>query len=84
MLQASLRPSSADFPKLSVRTKPGSTKVTESEKVVDEKVTRKTEEYIDDVTGERKVRTVEYVEKLIEKEVRNFCYQLFSKPLSFF
>lgn len=66
-----MRPSSADFPKLAVRSKPGSTKVREIEKVVDEKVTRKTEEYIDEITGERKVRTVEYVEKLIEKEVRN-------------
>lgn len=41
----------------------------ESEKVVDEKITRKTEEYVDESTGERKVRTVEYVEKLIEREV---------------
>lgn len=64
-----LRPSSADFPKLSVRSTPGNTKVRESEKVVDEKITRKTEEYLDEITGERKVRTVEYVEKLIEREV---------------
>ncbi|EEZ97547.2 hypothetical protein TcasGA2_TC011397 [Tribolium castaneum] len=64
-----LRPSSADFPKLAVRSKPGNTTVRESEKVIDEKVTQRTEEYIDDVTGEKRVRTVEYVEKLIEKEV---------------
>lgn len=64
-----LRPSSADFPKLAVRTKPGNTTVRESEKILGETITRKTEEYIDDTTGEKCVRTVEYVEKLIEREV---------------
>ena len=65
-----LRPSSADFPKLAVRSKLGPPKaVRESEKIVDEKVTRRTEEYVDEATGERRVRTVEYVEKLIEREV---------------
>jgi hypothetical protein len=64
-----LRPSSADFPKLAVRSKPGNTTVRESEKVLGETVTQRTEEYIDDVTGEKRVRTVEYVEKLIEREV---------------
>ncbi|XP_068911978.1 protein lap4 isoform X7 [Tenebrio molitor] len=65
-----LRPSSADFPKLAVRSKPGNTTVRESEKVLGETVTQRTEEYIDDVTGEKRVRTVEYVEKLIERESR--------------
>ncbi|XP_044742521.1 protein lap4 isoform X3 [Chrysoperla carnea] len=78
----SLRPSSADFPKLAVRSKPGSTKVREIEKVVDEKVTRKTEEYIDEITGERKVRTVEYVEKLIEKEVETLQEKIISLELT--
>lgn len=64
-----LRPSSADFPKLAVRSKPGQTTVKESEKIVGEKITRKTEEYVDEVTGEKRVRTVEYIEKLIEREV---------------
>lgn len=65
-----LRPSSADFPKLALRSKVGPPKaVRESEKIVDEKITRRTEEYIDEATGERRVRTVEYVEKLIEREV---------------
>ncbi|KAK0178982.1 hypothetical protein PV327_007813 [Microctonus hyperodae] len=67
---ATLRPSSADFPKLAVRSKVGPPKaVRESEKIVDEKVTRRTEEYVDESTGERRVRTVEYVEKLIEREI---------------
>lgn len=64
-----LRPSSADFPKLAVRTKPGNTTVRESEKVLGETITRRTEEFVDDTTGEKRVRTVEYVEKLIEREV---------------
>lgn len=33
-------------------------------------MTRKTEEYVDEASGVIKVRTVEYVEKLIEKEVQ--------------
>ena len=53
---------------------PGNKKIRESEKILDEKVTRKTEEYFDELTGEQKVRTVEYIEKIIEKEV--FIMQL--------
>lgn len=34
-------------------------------------MTRKTEEYVDEESGVVKVRTVEYIEKLIEKEVLN-------------
>ncbi|XP_015597928.1 protein lap4 isoform X3 [Cephus cinctus] len=78
-----LRPSSADFPKLAVRSKLGPPKaVRESEKVVDEKVTRRTEEYVDEVTGERRVRTVEYVEKLIEREVETLREKIISLELS--
>ncbi|XP_064213806.1 protein lap4 isoform X4 [Tribolium castaneum] len=77
-----LRPSSADFPKLAVRSKPGNTTVRESEKVIDEKVTQRTEEYIDDVTGEKRVRTVEYVEKLIEKEVETLQEKIISLELT--
>lgn len=42
----------------------------EKEKLLDERITLRTEEYVCPVTGETKVRTVEYIEKLIEKEVR--------------
>ncbi|XP_034935999.1 protein lap4 isoform X7 [Chelonus insularis] len=80
---ATLRPSSADFPKLAVRSKVGPPKaVRESEKIVDEKVTRRTEEYVDEVTGERRVRTVEYVEKLIEREVETLREKIISLELS--
>ncbi|XP_045477554.1 protein lap4 isoform X14 [Harmonia axyridis] len=65
-----LKPSSADFPKLAVRSKAERDLVVrESEKVLDERVIQKTEEFVDETTGETRVRTVEYVEKLIEKEV---------------
>ncbi|XP_029045611.2 protein lap4 isoform X3 [Osmia bicornis bicornis] len=78
-----LRPSSADFPKLAVRSKLGPPKeIRESEKVVDEKVTRRTEEYVDEVTGERRVRTVEYVEKLIERQVETLREKIISLELS--
>ncbi|XP_012268422.2 protein lap4 isoform X3 [Athalia rosae] len=80
---ATLRPSSADFPKLAVRSKVGPPKaVRECEKVVDEKVTRRTEEYVDEVTGERRVRTIEYVEKLIEREVETLRENIISLELS--
>ncbi|XP_072380003.1 uncharacterized protein scrib isoform X2 [Diabrotica undecimpunctata] len=76
-----LRPSSADFPKLAVRTKPGNTTVRESEKVLGETITRKTEEYIDE-NGEKRVRTVEYVEKLIEREVEQIQEKIISLELT--
>ncbi|XP_071051212.1 protein lap4 isoform X3 [Onthophagus taurus] len=77
-----LRPNSGDFPKLSVRTEPGNKTVRESEKVIDEKITRRTEEYLDEVTGEKKVRTVEYVEKLIEREVETLQEKIISLELT--
>nr|CAH7715251.1 unnamed protein product [Callosobruchus chinensis] len=77
-----LRPSSADFPKLAVRTKPVGTKVRESEKVLGETITRKTEEYVDEQTGEKRVRTVEYVEKLIEREVEQIQEKIVSLELT--
>ncbi|KAF2904406.1 hypothetical protein ILUMI_01771 [Ignelater luminosus] len=82
MKPAELRPSSADFPKLAVRSKPGNTTVRESEKILGETVTRRTEEYIDDATGEARVRTVEYVEKLIEREVETLQEKIISLELT--
>lgn len=38
--------------------------------MLDERITLRTEEYVCPTTGETKVRTVEYIEKVIEKEVR--------------
>ncbi|XP_046996191.1 protein lap4 isoform X10 [Schistocerca americana] len=81
-LRTALRPSSDDFPKLALRAREGATKVRESERVVGEKVTTRTEEYIDEQTGEVKVRTVEYVEKLIEREVETLKEKIISLELS--
>ncbi|XP_026282758.1 protein lap4 isoform X3 [Frankliniella occidentalis] len=78
---ALLRPSSADFPKLALRAQEGATKVRESERLLGEKVTRKTEEYVDEASGMIKVRTVEYVEKLIEKEVETTREKIISLEL---
>lgn len=64
-----MRPSSDDFPKLSLRQSPGPIRIKESERVLGETVTFKTEEYVDEISGECKLRTVEIIEKLIEKEV---------------
>lgn len=38
--------------------------------MLDERITLRTEEFVCPTTGETKVRTVEYIEKVIEKEVR--------------
>ncbi|XP_023710094.1 protein lap4 isoform X4 [Cryptotermes secundus] len=81
-LRTTLRPSSDDFPKLSLRAKEGATKVRELERVVGETVTQRTEEYIDEQTGEMKVRTIEYVEKLIEREVETLKEKIISLELS--
>lgn len=81
-MRTTLRPSSDDFPKLSLRAKEGATKVRESERVVGETVTQRTEEYIDEQTGEIKVRTIEYVEKLIEREVHNTFHCILTVSMS--
>lgn len=64
-----LRPSSEDFPRLEVVSSPGLTRVIESERLVGETVTRRTEQYTDPESGEPRLRTVEIVERLIEREV---------------
>lgn len=54
----------------------------ESERVVGETVTQRTEEYIDEQTGEMKVRTIEYVEKLIEREVHNTIHSILAVSMN--
>ncbi|XP_063827466.1 protein scribble homolog isoform X3 [Ostrinia nubilalis] len=57
------------LPRIALRTKPGPIlAVKEKEKLLDERITLRTEEYVCPTTGETKVRTVEYIEKVIEKE----------------
>ncbi|XP_075228246.1 uncharacterized protein LOC142328405 isoform X3 [Lycorma delicatula] len=81
-IQELLRPSSDDFPKLSLRQSPGPIRIKESERVLGETVTVKTEEYVDEVSGERKLRTVEIIEKLIEKEVETTKEKIVSLELT--
>ncbi|KAL1505725.1 hypothetical protein ABEB36_005223 [Hypothenemus hampei] len=82
-MECPLRPSSADFPRLTVREKPSMARtVRESEKVLSESLKRKTEEYVDETTGERRVRTVEVVEKLIEREVETLNEKIISLELT--
>lgn len=61
------------FPRIAVKLEPSGTKIVrEREKVVDERVTRRTEEVACPVTGKPQLRTVEYVEKVIETEVHTW------------
>ncbi|XP_064597136.1 LOW QUALITY PROTEIN: protein scribble homolog [Liolophura sinensis] len=55
--------------KLVIHLRDGDTTTKETERLVGEKVSNKTEEYVDDVTGQTRLRTVQVVEKTIEKEV---------------
>lgn len=57
------------FPRIAIKTSPGALIIRETEKVLDEKVTLRTEEVPCPVTGVPHLRTVEVVEKIIETEV---------------
>lgn len=62
------------FPRIAIKTNPGTLIVRETEKVLGEKITTRTEEVPCPVTGVPHLRTVEVVEKLIETEVVNTYY----------
>ncbi|XP_055300030.1 protein lap4-like isoform X22 [Sitodiplosis mosellana] len=57
------------FPRIAIKSSPGALIVRETEKVLGEKVTTRTEEVPCPVTGVPHIRTVQLVEKLIETEV---------------
>lgn len=57
------------FPRIAIKSQHGAVIVRETEKVVDEKVTLRTEEVPCPITGVPHLRTVEVVEKVIETEV---------------
>lgn len=59
------------FPRIAIKTEinPDALVIRETEKVLDEKITTRTEEIVDDVTGLSHLRTVQVVEKIIETEV---------------
>ncbi|GBP26027.1 Protein lap4 [Eumeta japonica] len=71
------------LPRIALRTKPGPIlAVKEKEKLLDERITLRAEEYVCPTTGETKVRTVEYIEKLIEKEVETTQEKIISLELT--
>ncbi|XP_075975783.1 scribble planar cell polarity protein isoform X4 [Anticarsia gemmatalis] len=71
------------LPRIALRTKPGPIlAVKEKEKLLDERITLRTEEYVCPTTGETKVRTVEYIEKVIEKEVETTQEKIISLELT--
>ncbi|XP_050533577.1 protein lap4-like isoform X2 [Daktulosphaira vitifoliae] len=76
-----LRPTSEDFPRLRLRESPVQTKVSERETVVGESISLRTEQYVDQ-SGQLKVRTIEVVEKVIEKEVETTKEKIVSLELS--
>ncbi|XP_062525015.1 protein lap4 isoform X11 [Bombyx mori] len=71
------------LPRIALRTKPGPIlAVKEKEKLLDERITLRTEEYVCPATGETKVHTVEYIEKVIEKEVETTQEKIISLELT--
>ncbi|CAN7998785.1 unnamed protein product, partial [Ixodes hexagonus] len=58
-----------ELPRLVLMLRDGQTCTVEREHVVDETVSRRTERVIDPQTGESRIRTLEFVEKVVEKEV---------------
>ncbi|XP_073952347.1 uncharacterized protein isoform X6 [Choristoneura fumiferana] len=71
------------LPRIALRTKPGQIlAVKEKEKLLDERITFRSEEFVCPATGETKVRTVEYIEKVIEKEVETTQEKIISLELT--
>lgn len=58
-----------ELPRLVLTLRDGQTCTVEREHVVDETVSRRIERVIDPHTGEARLRTLEFVEKVVEKEV---------------
>ncbi|XP_039231990.1 protein lap4 isoform X8 [Drosophila yakuba] len=56
------------FPKIAIKSSDGPVIVREREKILDEKIVRRTEEVACPITGRPQLRTVEYIEKIIETE----------------
>lgn len=66
------------FPRIAIKLRPGQVTVREKETILDEKISQRTEEISDPITGEPTLQTFEYVEKTIEKEVsENFFPTIF-------
>ncbi|XP_067616411.1 protein lap4 isoform X6 [Eurosta solidaginis] len=69
------------FPKIAIKSSDGPVIVREREKILDEKIVRRTEEVPCPVTGLPQLRTVEYIEKTIETEVETCQEKIISLEL---
>ena len=58
-------------PKLIVSKRPGDTSVKEKSQVLDEKISHKTVEVIDEATGKPTIQRLQVVQKVIETEVQS-------------
>lgn len=67
--EAALPGGDEELPRLVLMLRDGQTCTVEREHVVDETVSRRIERVIDPHTGEARLRTLEFVEKVVEKEV---------------
>ena len=61
-------------PKLIISKRAGDTSVKESSQVLDEKVSHKTVEVRDDVTGKPTIQRLQVVQKVVETEVVHLTY----------
>ncbi|XP_054739449.1 uncharacterized protein LOC129245338 isoform X6 [Anastrepha obliqua] len=69
------------FPKIAIKSSDGPVIIREREKILDEKIMRRTEEVPCPVTGRPQLRTVEYIEKIIETEVETCQEKIISLEL---
>ncbi|XP_053970123.1 uncharacterized protein LOC128871949 isoform X7 [Anastrepha ludens] len=69
------------FPKIAIKSSDGPVIIREREKILDEKIVRRTEEVPCPVTGRPQLRTVEYIEKIIETEVETCQEKIISLEL---
>ncbi|XP_073815402.1 protein lap4-like isoform X16 [Musca autumnalis] len=69
------------FPKIAIKSSEGAVVIREREKILDEKIVRRTEEVPCPITGIPQLRTVEYIEKIIETEVETSREKIISLEL---
>ncbi|XP_017487858.1 PREDICTED: protein lap4 isoform X7 [Rhagoletis zephyria] len=69
------------FPKIAIKSSDGPVIIREREKILDEKIVRRTEEVPCPLTGRPQLRTVEYIEKIIETEVETCQEKIISLEL---
>ncbi|XP_059220080.1 protein lap4 isoform X12 [Stomoxys calcitrans] len=69
------------FPKIAIKSSDGAVVIREREKILDEKIVRRTEEVPCPITGRPQLRTVEYIEKIIETEVETSREKIISLEL---